>query len=567
MGLFEQFPYTNFQEKNLDHIAGKLGDLDRAVDASQTSAEASAASSEIAQVASAEAQAHAADAAQSAQTAEEAAQRSETAATESETSAMHAENFLNELRDEVPPAVSDWLASHITNPQSPPLDTSLSVTGAAADAGAVGTAIWGSRSHTFNPEVKLRWSTSGERDVHNIPPNSCNYASFEQIKNSFTDWHGLNFTDTSYLYYEKIAINPTGSVYLLNFIAYSPNVRFSIWHWSATSEIWNILTEKSALDTIIYGDRDTSLSPEIKLRWSTSGERDVHDMPLNSCGYAFYGDIKGTFSNWRDVILSDNDLVYYEKLQLTAAGSAYLLNFIALATGDTSYVVKKWSVWHNADSSELWYVDRNFEYYEQLRIAMLGDSITAGTDGSTGTITPYGYPHWIARLNHNLNITNLGVGSSGWLTTQFGKQNALDYVSTIDWSQYDVVTMCWGINDYDVPWGAINDTGTTTVCGMIYNVLSYLKSQNTDIVPIILGIPWTRYSGGSFPTWATWDENNNDLIKQICAKYHVHYINMRNWCNSWNIPTWIGDYVHPTVTGYEHMGRYVYGQLKGILGI
>lgn len=38
-------------------------------------------------------------------------------------------------------AVSDYLDEHLTNPTNPPIDTSLAIAGAAADAKAVGDAI------------------------------------------------------------------------------------------------------------------------------------------------------------------------------------------------------------------------------------------------------------------------------------------------------------------------------------------------------------------------------------------------------------------------------------------
>ena len=38
----------------------------------------------------------------------------------------------------IPAAVSDYLGEHLTNPTDPPIDTSLSIAGAAADSKAAG---------------------------------------------------------------------------------------------------------------------------------------------------------------------------------------------------------------------------------------------------------------------------------------------------------------------------------------------------------------------------------------------------------------------------------------------
>ena len=41
----------------------------------------------------------------------------------------------------IPAAVSDYLGEHLTNPTDPPIDTSLSIAGAAADAKETGDRI------------------------------------------------------------------------------------------------------------------------------------------------------------------------------------------------------------------------------------------------------------------------------------------------------------------------------------------------------------------------------------------------------------------------------------------
>lgn len=63
-----------------------------------------------------------------------------------------------------------WLTTHITNPASPPLDTSLSVTGAAADARATGNAIADLQS------VITKTPTSGNL----VNPNTLAQGSIQQ---------------------------------------------------------------------------------------------------------------------------------------------------------------------------------------------------------------------------------------------------------------------------------------------------------------------------------------------------------------------------------------------------
>ena len=53
-------------------------------------------------------------------------------------SAQEAKDYADNIADPVSGIVTDWLADHITNPSNPPIDTSLTVGGAAADAKVTG---------------------------------------------------------------------------------------------------------------------------------------------------------------------------------------------------------------------------------------------------------------------------------------------------------------------------------------------------------------------------------------------------------------------------------------------
>ena len=62
-------------------------------------------------------------------------------AEEAADSAQEAKDYADNIADPVSGIVADWLDDHITNPSSPPIDTSLSVSGAAADAAVVGSRL------------------------------------------------------------------------------------------------------------------------------------------------------------------------------------------------------------------------------------------------------------------------------------------------------------------------------------------------------------------------------------------------------------------------------------------
>ena len=138
MGLFEHWPYANFHDLNLDWIIRKIKNIETAEANSQASAEASAESAAASQL-SADASQASADAAQlSAESAQQSASDSQESAEASAAAELSAKNYVDHIADPVSGLVTSWLTEHITNPTNPPIDTSLSVAGAAADAKATG---------------------------------------------------------------------------------------------------------------------------------------------------------------------------------------------------------------------------------------------------------------------------------------------------------------------------------------------------------------------------------------------------------------------------------------------
>lgn len=145
MAFYDKFPYTNFQELNLDKIMHKIGDIDRAEEASAASAEAAKAS-EI-------------NAGNSEQAAADSAESASRSANASVASAEKSAYYLGEIGTHTAGAVSDWLAEHLSTPTTPPLDTSLTIANAAADSKAAGDAVKQvySALDAISPNPALGW--------------------------------------------------------------------------------------------------------------------------------------------------------------------------------------------------------------------------------------------------------------------------------------------------------------------------------------------------------------------------------------------------------------------------
>lgn len=132
MGLFNNFPYMDLSNLNLDFVLKKLKDLTNYAESAEHDAHRAETASAVASLAR--------DAAESAARSAESSSRDAQAAENS------AENYAAHIADPVGGLVTGWLDDNIT-PTTPPVDASLSIQGAAADAKATGDAISELRSN------------------------------------------------------------------------------------------------------------------------------------------------------------------------------------------------------------------------------------------------------------------------------------------------------------------------------------------------------------------------------------------------------------------------------------
>ena len=162
MAFYDKFPYTNYQELNLDWLLQEVSRVKDNRDASATSAAAALASEQAAkasETAAAASQKAAASSQQAAAASQQAAAASQQAATTSALaaagSAEASAEYLQQIGTHTAGAAADWLTENLTS-TTPPIDTSLTVSGAAADAKATGDRI----SSLDSPEIKLLSNTA-----------------------------------------------------------------------------------------------------------------------------------------------------------------------------------------------------------------------------------------------------------------------------------------------------------------------------------------------------------------------------------------------------------------------
>lgn len=260
----------------------------------------------------------------------------------------------------------------------------------------------------------------------------------------------------------------------------------------------------------------------------------------------------------------------YFRICINTATFEYAESFLMIATPIEKHLL-------NSAGSR---TTAGFKYYA------LGDSITKGmyanegSSSSTGK-TDYGYPYWIAQDNV-YTLVNLGVSGSGYVklgTPEAGvvdddseNANAVDVVDDNSFSDADLISLAWGINDYkggsSIHLGSVasSTAGDGTVIGNMKYCIETLitKAPKANII-ILLPMNQNRFMDtNEAQNWSfgkaneegkTLTDYRNELT--ACAEYYNLKIvdpETLTAINRKNIRSCLGDGLHPTIPFYRKMG-------------
>lgn len=213
------------------------------------------------------------------------------------------------------------------------------------------------------------------------------------------------------------------------------------------------------------------------------------------------------------------------------------------------------------------------------RWCAMGDSITEGyysyiDDDGTGKFAMNPNESWaykVAQIN-KYDLTNKGVGGSGFVSIRSEANpvaNARMVADATDFSEFDFVTLAFGVNDwkYNCALGTLEDdvaTGGTIYSNMRY-VIEKILSDNPMCKIIVItpincsyfGTYETNYGlGYSFPNNGTLEDIYN-AQKEVCEYYGIEMIDMthKSIVNRFNINNVLHDGVHPSTEGLNAMAR------------
>lgn len=427
---------------------------------------------------------------------------------------------------QLPPVVTSWLDEHITQPTTPVIDSSLTISGAAADAKATGDKI-----------ARLEWS------VAPVFSNAQQYYAGDYV--IYNDWlwqynvnHSPGEWDESEVTFKRImnVIKDSGTTAIVA-PQYSGNVDYQYGDYTTNNnKLWKHKTNATGWDEV-------TVMPEVKAK-----EQEIAPQFVASGVYQF-----------GDYTVDQNHL--WRKL-----GGGWTQTTVADELNGIRDQISNGVKW-----------------------IALGDSITQGVysefDGGTAETLADRNKAWCKTVADILGyaLDNKGVGGAGWVMTGVEiEKNLRQYIDTktdgtnydIDFTQYDLCTIMAGVNDWrwSEPFGTFADdisTGGTCYSNMRY-VIEAILTRNPNIRIVVIS-PINTYSVVSgTPTKANnWGigftvnsktlEDMFDLEQTVCEYYGIEFVDVLHTSivNRENIQTVLPDKLHPSEYAHKQLGRQI----------
>ena len=529
----------------------------------------------------------------------------------------------------VPNAVSVWLTEHIT-PTTPVVDNTLTISGAAADAKITGDdinnlknalnldALYGNLLGygTTSYGKTILASTGGETanadfDTTDFIPVSEGELLYSNIITRYAFYDSekalvstSNFSSRQLLFSEvsnvRYAVVPTGASYFR--ISYRkdlanscfvcrPNVYDIVYGQKIEEIVKNAITTKTNFwdyGTVLDNKSISALSGNTM---NDANYKTTDFIPVTP-GTAIYG------YGARFYCYDEN------KTAISDATGVLNTNGKALSNGMHYYKIPEGAAFFRICAIKTITEPNQFQIYSTdifetilhpmntRKLYTLGDSITRGMYAEKGATsssgpTPQGYPYWIGQIA-GYDVVNLGNSGSGWANVGSAEtagdpstaRNAKDVVDDNTFTDADIITMAWGVNDWkgatqNVVLGDMSSvSGDGTVIGNMKYCIETLadpvngKAKQAQIIillPLNTNRQWTGMEtmtlannwafGYAYRNGQTL-EDYRDAIKECAEYYNLKVIDLEEVCpiNRLNIRQVLGDGLHPTKAFYKQMG-------------
>lgn len=186
--------------------------------------------------------------------------------------------------------------------------------------------------------------------------------------------------------------------------------------------------------------------------------------------------------------------------------------------------------------------------------------------GTSLTYRDIGYRPYLA-TDLGITIDNQGVGSAFWLTWQQDNSNILYNVQNYaGFADKDLCIIEGCTNDFggNRTLGTYKDTGTDTVCGCLYNMISHVYTENPDIQIFVILDHFGRVYGSSDSSPAkvnTEGKTQYDYYEEcakLCAFYGIPCIKTYELCNVGPFGTeYLYDNIHLNALGGQQVAQAI----------
>ena len=469
--------------------------------------------------------------------------------------------LLNLLKPTVSNEVSAWLTANITNPSNPPIDKSLTVDNAAADAKVTGDKINSLNDdfNKFNPILsyvdvgaKVMSGVKNRFDIENIADTGFHISINVKYGEKYLI-NGSGFNDNYPLYVicsDKAVIGYSDDTSY----SYKTNVNITI-PYGATKLFVNGKQEYQPLvKKLVYYNHEKLIKEK------------SYDVPLNVKHLIYHNEIENLSNEtgYSALIPVNEDDKYFLTGSGTGQFSSYILynkNMSIISFGESVAIEDKLviipkNVAYLRIQNNLKPVLKAIKYVEK-NIIFIGDSYIQGN--SLGNDQDKRFSTILSEMLRMKEI-NVGAGGCGYFKTEkyptyFYQQliNAINTMSAKDWANTEYILVCGGRNDpnnYPNATQAEYDTAISDICDL---ASKYFPCAKLVFVPYLFD---ANYMSNHY--YNHFLKLVNALRKNKCAVINYAY----TWLTG-RFSDILEDKVHPNVKGHNIIAHNLYDVLMG----
>lgn len=606
MGIFQQFPYSNFHEMNLDQIIKIMRQMQDEWE--DTKAEWASYKDFI----------------------DNYFENLDVSEEVLEAMRIFVEDgTLNRIMDPVIVSeTGDWLTAHITNPSSPPLDSTLSIASAAAPADVVGRLC-----SPYKYSINLNYGDSADLDDITTPgvylgtsPNTyVNVPNFIRFSFLLEVWQ-----QSANVIMQRISSIEYGisAMRMLSGGSWTKwgvsTGTFTINQANATNIFGGVAGNLPANTTVFVNTSWFSDSPSDlvnkEVYITTHAVKEPHSNvaamqmlvhPQTSYIYTREQNSSGVWQSWHttssmynivdkgsltaiygatvDVDTVQTIGVYYVASPNTVVNlPSANMGELEVNRGSTGVWMQKFTDYRTGRVYVRWYHNTWTDWIADTPHASAGgkyyaygDSLVQGQIAVTGDTSPNNYPQAVGRLT-GVEVVNNAVRNQGLI-----KDNAaiLTAINSADLSDAGLITVGWAYNDSayyaSTPFGSAASIDNTSYIGHYFTVMKTLqeKAPQANII-LVTGYGYETPVNNQatladqFTHSFTFNDGSHtvkemyDTLEAMCYKNGWLCVNQAKGCslNKFNAATMIGDQIHPTAEGYVTYSNSIAARIAALYG-